>query len=68
MGILDIAIVKGYIRMCNDGWPPGWHERNGGNLNYRVKEEEGAECRTFFNAQPGEWVNMGVRAHNQDGE
>ena len=20
MGILDIAIVKGYIRMCNDGW------------------------------------------------
>lgn len=27
MGILDIAIVKGYIRMCNDGWLQGWHER-----------------------------------------
>ena len=54
MGILDIAIVKGYIRMCNDGWLQGWHERNGGNLTYRMKEEEVAECRPFFNAQPGE--------------
>ena len=34
MGILDIAIVKGYIRMCNDGWLQGWHEGNGGNLPY----------------------------------
>ena len=31
MGILDIAIVKGYIRMCNDGWLQGWHEGNGGD-------------------------------------
>ena len=37
MGILDIAIVKGYIRMCNDGWLQGWHERNGGNLTYRIE-------------------------------
>ena len=43
MGILDIAIVKGYIRMCNDGWLQGWHERNGGNLTYRMKEEEVAQ-------------------------
>ena len=68
MGILDIAIVKGYIRMCNDGWLQGWHERNGGNLTYRMKEEEVAECRPFFNAQPGEWVNMGVQADNLAGE
>ena len=32
MGILDIEIVKGFMRMCNDGWLQGWHERNGGNL------------------------------------
>ena len=31
MGILDIDIVKGFMRMCNDGWLQGWHERNGGN-------------------------------------
>ena len=68
IGILDISIVKGYIRMCNDGWLQGWHERNGGNLTYRMKEEEVAECHPFFNAQPGELVNMGVQAENLAGE
>ena len=29
MGILDIQVIKEYIRMCNDGWEQGWHERNG---------------------------------------
>ena len=68
MGILDVEIVKGFMRMCNDGWLQGWHERNGGNLTYRMKEEEVAECRPFFNAQPREWVNMGVQADNLAGE
>jgi len=25
MGILDLDIMKRYIRMCNDGWLQGWH-------------------------------------------
>ena len=37
MSILDLDIIKGYIRMCTDGWNQGWHERNGGNLTYRMK-------------------------------
>ena len=36
MGILDVKIVQDYIRMCTDGWKQGWHERNGGNLTYRM--------------------------------
>ena len=56
------------MRMCNDGWLQGWHERNGGNLTYRMKEEEVAECRPFFDEQPREWVNMGVQADNLAGE
>ena len=68
MGILDIDIVKGFMRMCNDGWLQGWHERNGGNLTYRMKEEEVAQCRPFFDPQPREWVNMGVQADNLAGE
>ena len=36
MEICDISCVKGFIRMCNDGWLHGWHERNGGNLPYRL--------------------------------
>ena len=50
--IYDVANVKGFIRMCNDGWLQGWHERNGGNLTYRMKEEEVAQCRPFFDPQP----------------
>ena len=41
MKFLDAEFVKGFIRMANDGWEQGWHERNGGNLSYRVKPEDG---------------------------
>ena len=68
MSILDLDIIKGYIRMCTDGWNQGWHERNGGNLTYRMKDEEVAQCRPYFRATPGEWVNMGVQADNLAGE
>lgn len=67
MGILDIAIVKGYIRMCNDGWLQGWHERNGGNLTYRMKKEEVEACRPFFSKVPGTFTPMGVKAENLAG-
>ena len=40
MRFLDAEFVQGFIRMANDGWEQGWHERNGGNLSYRVKPEE----------------------------
>lgn len=40
MNILEAEFVQGFIRMCNDGWEQGWHERNGGNLTYRMKPEE----------------------------
>ena len=64
----DIFIVKRYIRMANDGWLQGWHERNGGNLTYRLTKEEVAEMRPFFDAQPREWVPMGVTGENLAGE
>ena len=40
MSVLEENFVKGFIRLCTDGWNLGWHERNGGNLSYRMKEEE----------------------------
>ena len=45
MNIVDLEFVKGFIRMCNDGFNQGWHERNGGNLTYRIKDEERAEAK-----------------------
>ena len=66
--ILDVKIIKDFIRTCNDGWEQGWHERNGGNLTYRMKPEEVKACQPFFNKKPGKWVNMGVRGANLKNE
>lgn len=65
--IEDIKVIQDYIRMCSDGVALGWHERNGGNLTYRMREEEVVQCRPFFREQPGEWVSMGVQADNLKG-
>lgn len=67
MGILDVKIVQDYIRMCTDGWKQGWHERNGGNLTYRMRPEEVEQCRLYFRTA-GEWVSMGVTGKNLAGE
>lgn len=54
------SFVRGFVRMCDDGWRDGWHERNGGNLTYRMTADEaGAVCRGF-DAEPGVWMPMGV--------
>ena len=37
MKILDSKFMKGFIKMADDGFQQGWHERNGGNLSYRLK-------------------------------
>ena len=66
--IFGVKVMEEYIRMCHDGVRQGWHERNGGNLTYRMREEEVAECRPYFKAVPGEWVALGVQADNLKGE
>ena len=48
MKFLDAEFVQGFIRMANDGWEQGWHERNGGNLSYRMKEEEVEEVKEYL--------------------
>ena len=68
MAITDIEVIQNYIRMCSDGWDQGWHERNGGNLTYRMKPEEVEQCRPYFKETPDPWVNMGVQADNLKGE
>ncbi len=40
MSIENAEFFKGFIRMADDGRQQGWHERNGGNLSYRIKPEE----------------------------
>ena len=51
MKILDSKFVRGFIKMANDGYLQGWHERNGGNLSYRLKPEEVEMIRPRLNAE-----------------
>ena len=32
MKMTECAFVQGMVRLCEDGWLQGWHERNGGNV------------------------------------
>ena len=59
--------MRGFIRLCNDGWLQGWHERNGGNLTYRMTTAEVEAARPFFYDNPSSWVAMGVQADNLAG-
>lgn len=58
MKFLDAEFAQGFIHMANDGWEQGWHERNGGNLSYRVKPEEVEMVREDLN--PHEWRAIGT--------
>ncbi len=66
--IFGVKIIEDYIHMCHDGVRQGWHERNGGNLTYRMKADEVEECRRYFKSEPGEWVSIGVTAENLKNE
>lgn len=59
MEILQLDFVKGFIRMCQDGFDQGWHERNGGNLTYRIKEEDLSPVSQLLKTD-GEWLEIGT--------
>ena len=41
------SCLDGFVRLCNDGWLQGWHERNGGNLSYRLAPHERNEFEGY---------------------
>lgn len=67
MKVLEAKFVQGFIRMCNDGWEQGWHERNGGNLSYRMKAEETESVREELWTD-GEWQEIGTCVPGLAGE
>ena len=66
MKVLDAEFVQGFMRMADDGWQQGWHERNGGNLSYRIKPEEVEAVKEELN--PGEWQPIGTTVPKLAGE
>lgn len=67
MKVTDAKFVQGFIRMANDGWEQGWHERNGGNLTYRLKQEEVEEVASCLH-ENGEWREIGTSVPKLAGE
>ena len=66
MRVLDAEFTKGFIRMADDGWQQGWHERNGGNLSYRMKQDEIDAVREDF--KEGQWQDIGTVVPDLAGE
>ncbi len=63
----QLGFVRGFVRLCNDGWEQGWHERNGGNLSYRLRPEDVDTARKFFDKEPRPWTSLGVEAPTMGG-
>ena len=40
MNVTETRFFKEFVKLCDNGYKKGWHERNGGNLSYRLKETE----------------------------
>lgn len=38
--ISSLEPLASFVNTCHEGWLKGWHERNGGNLSYRLSTQE----------------------------
>jgi rhamnulose-1-phosphate aldolase len=63
MSIEHIGFIKDFIRMTSDAFLKGWHERNGGNLSYRLSEKDWDAVKPFLK-ETGEWHPIGVTVQN----
>lgn len=59
--------VYSFIRLTDDAFKKGWHERNGGNLSYRIPANEIESVRKFLH-EPKEWQPIGVSVPDLAGE
>ena len=64
----QLAFVRGFARMCQDGWELGYHERNGGNASYRMTDADVVAMKSFFYDIPSSWVSLGVTVPEMAGE
>lgn len=67
MRVTDAEFVQGFIRLCSDGYAQGWHERNGGNLSYRIRESELSTLRPRLRTD-GVWQSIGTAVPGLSGE
>ena len=60
MKVYDLSFIQAFMYSCQDGWQQNWHERNGGNLSYRMTDEEIRQVLCLNQSDPGAWTPVGV--------
>jgi len=68
MKILDMECVKGFIQIAQDSVDKGWHEMNGGNLSYRMTDEEAANVQKVCKKPTSGWLDVGGEAPKLAGQ
>lgn len=66
MSVLEQDFVKGFIGVCAEGYRKGWHERNGGNLSYRMTDDQVKSCQECFNYS-APWQDIGTQVKDLGG-
>ena len=64
----DLSFIQAFMYMCEDGWKQNWHERNGGNLSYRMTDGEIRQVQCINTQEPGPWVSVGVHVPELSGQ
>lgn len=67
MNVLESKFLQGFTRLTADAFKKGWHERNGGNLTYRIPPEEIEMVREELKS-PVEWKSIGNTVPGLAGE
>lgn len=67
MSLLNEEFIKEFIEITREGYQKGWHERNGGNLSYRMKSEEVERIKVHLDYE-GSYEEIGASVPNLKGE
>lgn len=65
--ITDLDFMRGFIRLTANAFQNGWHERNGGNLSYRMTSADVSGAEPFL-AAPSTEKEIGLTVDNLAGE
>ena len=63
MGLENMQFIQNFKKITEDAWLKGWHERNGGNITYRLTAEEVAGVKEFIN-EDSAYTPIGVTVKN----
>ena len=59
MNMLDRPFVQKFMQLAQDGTDKGWHEKNGGNITYRLSVEEKNDVLVIQQFPRSDWEPIG---------